>query len=257
MNMTDKTHASLVSDQFGPRAAAYVASTVHAEGEDLEALTKVVVGRGEARALDLGCGGGHVSFRVAPHVAQVTAYDLSENMLAAVAKAAADRGLKNVLTRQGAAERLPFADGTFEFVLSRYSAHHWHDFQAALRGARRVLKSNGRAVFMDVISPGPALLDTYLQAVELLRDPSHLRDYSLAEWVRAVTDAGFAPGIIVQRRVRLDFTSWIARMRTPEVRAQAIRSLQVEMSSEVVKHFEIEADGSFTIDTMSLEATGN
>jgi hypothetical protein len=110
---------------------------------------------------------------------------------------------------------------------------------------------------MDVISPGPALLDTYLQAVELLRDPSHLRDYSLAEWVRAVTDAGFAPGIIVQRRVRLDFTCWIARMRTPEVGAQAIRSLQAEMSSEVVKHFEIEADGSFTIDTMSLEATGN
>jgi len=53
-----------------------------------------------------------------------------------------------------------------------------------LREARRVLKPGGRAVFMDAISPGPALLDTYLQAVELLRDPSHLRDYSLAEWSR-------------------------------------------------------------------------
>jgi len=37
--------------------------------------------------------------------------------------------------------------------------------------------------------------------------------------------------------VRLDFASWIARMRTPEIRAQAIRSLQAEMSSDVVTHF--------------------
>ena len=140
-------------------------------------------------------------------------------------------------------------------MFSRYSAHHWHDFQAALREARRVLKPDGRALFMDAISPGPALLDTYLQTVELLRDPSHLRDYSLAEWVQAVTGAGFAPGTIVQRRVRLDFASWIARMRTPEIRAQAIRSLQADMSSDVVTHFAIEADGSFMLDTMSLEAT--
>src|SRR5712692_1759892 len=154
MNMTDKTHASLVNDQFGPQAAAYVASTVHAEGEDLEALTKVVAGRSTGSVLDLGCGGGHVSFRVAPHVGQVTAYDLSESMLAAVAKAASGRGLKNIVTHQGAAERLPFADGSFDFVLSRYSAHHWHDFQAALREARRVMKVGGRAIFMDAVSPG-------------------------------------------------------------------------------------------------------
>jgi SAM-dependent methyltransferase len=139
-------------------------------------------------------------------------------------------------------------------VLSRYSAHHWHDFPSALSEARRVLKPGGRAVFMDAISPGPALLDTYLQAIELLRDPSHLRDYSLAEWIQAVTAAGFAPDVIIQRRVRLEFTSWIARMRTPEVRSQAIRSLQAEMSSDVVKHFAIETDGSFMLDTMSLEA---
>ena len=253
--MTEKSHASLVTGQFGPQAAAYVASAVHAEGEDLEALVEVVTGHRSARTLDLGCGGGHVSFRVAPHVGQVVAYDLSESMLAAVSAAAAERGLKNVITRQGAVEHLPFEDASFDFVFSRYSAHHWHDFPAALRESRRVLKSGGRAVFMDVISPGPALLDTYLQSVELLRDPSHLRDYSLGEWVAAVSSAGFAPARIVQRRIRLEFASWIARMRTPEVHAQAIRSLQREMSDEVAKHFAIEADGSFSIDTMSLEAT--
>src|SRR5437867_4115411 len=68
--MTEKTHARLVTDQFGPRAAAYIASSVHAQGEDLDALEAVVAGQSGAQLLDLGCGGGHVSFRVAPHVAQ-------------------------------------------------------------------------------------------------------------------------------------------------------------------------------------------
>ncbi len=252
--MSKKSHASLVAEQFGPRAAAYVASAVHSQGEDLDALAGIVAGHDKAKVLDLGCGGGHVSFRVAPHVAQVTAYDLSEDMLGAVAKAAGERGLANVVTRQGKAEKLPFADASFDFVLSRFSAHHWHGFEAALKEARRVLAAGGRAVFMDAVSPGPALLDTYLQTVEMLRDPSHVRDYSRAEWEAALVKAGFRPERYVQRRLRMDFPVWIARMRTPEVRANAIRSLQDEMSADVVKHFAIEADGSWMLDTMSLEA---
>jgi ubiquinone/menaquinone biosynthesis C-methylase UbiE len=252
--MTEKTHARLVTDQFGPQAAAYVASSVHAQGEDLDALEAMVAGQRSAHLLDLGCGGGHVSFRVAPHVAQVTAYDLSAHMLGAVAKAAAERGLTNVATRQGTVERLPFGDSSFDFVCSRYSAHHWHDFTAALSESRRVLKDDGRAVFMDSVSPGPALLDTYLQAIELLRDPSHVRDYSIPEWIRSMTSAGFLLEKVVRRRVRLEFAAWIVRMRTPEIRVQAIRSLQKEMSSDVTKYFAIEEDGSFMLDTMSLEA---
>jgi SAM-dependent methyltransferase len=252
--MSEKSHASLVAEQFGPRAAAYVNSAVHSQGEDLEALTAVVTGQAQARVLDLGCGGGHVSFRVAPHVAQVTAYDLSEDMLGAVANTAAERGLANIVIRQGRAEALPFADASFDFVLSRFSAHHWHGFAPALHEARRVLKPRGRAVFMDAVSPGSALLDSYLQTVEMLRDPSHVRDYSRAEWEAALIEAGFKPGRYVQWRLRMDFPVWIARMRTPEVRARAIRSLQDEMSADVVKHFAIEADGSWMLDTMSLEA---
>ena len=252
--MSKKSHASLVAEQFGPRAAAYVTSAVHSQGEDLDALDGIVAGHDKAKVLDLGCGGGHVSFRVAPHVAQVTAYDLSEDMLGAVAKTASERGLANIATRQGKAEKLPFADASFDFVLSRYSAHHWHGFEAALREARRVLTAGGRAVFMDAVSPGSALLDSYLQTVEMLRDPSHVRDYSRAEWEGALVKAGFKPDRSVQRRVRMEFPVWIARMRTPEVRANAIRSLQDEMSADVVKHFAIEADGSWMLDTMSLEA---
>ena len=252
--MTDPSHERFIAAQFGPRAAAYVASPVHAGGPDLRDLAALVQARPGGRALDLGCGGGHVSFTVAPQVAEIVAYDLSADMLAAVAGVAAQRGLTNVATRQGSVEALPFADASFDLVLTRFSAHHWPSLATALAEARRVIRPDGLAVFMDAVSPGPALLDTHVQAIELLRDPSHVRDYSVEEWRRALSAAGFTPGRLVERRLHLDFQPWIERMRTPPVQVEAIRALQAQATEAVRRHFAIEPDGSFMLDTMSLEA---
>jgi hypothetical protein len=81
-----------------------------------------------------------------------------------------------------------------------------------------------------------------------------VRDYSTAEWLAAVTEAGFNAKSMTRRRLRIDFASWIERMGTAPAHVAAIRSLQNHASDGVRRHFEIEPDGSFTMDTMSLEA---
>jgi ubiquinone/menaquinone biosynthesis C-methylase UbiE len=240
---------NLVTNQFGSQAAAYVASAVHAQGEDRAAMAAVVKMLSPAAVLDLGCGGGHVSFAASPFAGAVTAYDLSTEMLAAVEAEAKKRGLANIVTQQGSAEKLPFPDAGFDMVLSRFSAHHWGDVPAALRDAFRVMKPGGMLVFADVVAPGRAVSDTFMQTIEMLRDPSHVRDYSVSEWQAMIGAAGFAVGSTHPIRLRLDFTSWIARMRTPPVFVEAIRALQAVMSEEVRKHFAIEEDGTFTVDT--------
>lgn len=111
-------------------------------------------------------------------------------------------------------------------VVSRYSAHHWQAAATGLAQMRRVLKSSGLALFMDVISLGAPLLDTWLQNLELLRDPSHVRDFSLAEWQTLLQTAGFAAGRLTTYRLRLAFDTWVERMRTPAHHVAAIRSLQ-------------------------------
>jgi SAM-dependent methyltransferase len=176
-------------------------------------------------------------------------------MLSAVTSVAAARRLGNIVATRGVAEDLPFPDASFDIVATRYSAHHWHDLAVGLAGIRRVLKPGGVAVIMDVVSPGEALLDTFLQSVELLRDPSHIRDYSVSEWIAALRAAGLEPGAPAMARLRLEFGPWIARIGTPDMRARAVRALQTSMPVNVTGHFAIEPNGTFTVDTMMIEAT--
>ena len=72
-----------------------------------------------------------------------------------------------------------------------------------------------------------------------------------------VAEAGLVAREVTTDRLPLEFTSWIARMRTPEHFAVAIRELQKKMSDDVVKHFEIQPDGTFTSDIMMLVASKN
>ncbi len=247
-------HEQLVAAQFGPRAQAYVESAVHASGPDLAQLDAALRRSPVARALDLGAGGGHVAYLMARFAKNVVACDLSSDMLAAITATAAEKGIGNIETAQALAERTPFGDENFDFVASRYSAHHWRDFPAGLREARRVLKKGGRAVFIDVVSTGQPLNDTHLQAVELLRDPSHVRDYTPSEWFAALDAANFSPGERHNWRIRLDFATWTRRMNTPALQAEAIRALQKAAPDETKAHFAIEADGSFLIDVQMVEA---
>jgi ubiquinone/menaquinone biosynthesis C-methylase UbiE len=250
----EKTHEAVVRAQFGSQATAYVTSEVHAQGADLDALRGLAADRKPQRALDLGCGGGHVSFTLAPLAGEVVAFDLSTEMLAAVRASAAERGLTNITTVCGPVETLPFADGSFDLVVSRFSAHHWHDIAQGLAEARRVLAPTGSAVFVDVVAPEVPLLDTFLQTIELLRDPSHVRDYAPREWRALLESAGFAIEGETLRRLPLDFASWIARMNTPPALAEVIRALHTEMADEVRAYFELTPAGDFTVDTLEIRA---
>ncbi|WP_312457027.1 methyltransferase domain-containing protein [Pseudescherichia sp.] len=252
--MAAKSHHDNVEDQFGSQASAYLTSAVHAAGRDLERLRERLQRFPQAHVLDVGCGGGHASFTAAAAVGQVTAYDLSSDMLGVVAAAAKEKGLTNINTQQGYAESLPFADSTFDVVISRYSAHHWQDLGLALREIKRVLKPGGTVFLMDVMSPGEPVRDIWLQTVEALRDTSHVHNYSSGEWLTQVNEAGLITCDLSTDRLVLEFSSWIARMRTPDALSKAIRLYQESASQAVKAYFELQDDGSFTSDTVFIEA---
>jgi SAM-dependent methyltransferase len=240
---------AVVAQQFGNTASAYLTSTVHAQGADLAQLRQIAAAMPKRPVvLDMGCGAGHASFAVAPEAESVTAFDLSPEMLTVVANAARDRGLGNIGTRQGNVSSLPFADASFCMVVTRFSAHHWLDVPAALREVKRVLKPRGVFVVIDITAPETPLHDTTLQAVELLRDGSHVRDYRRSEWTRMLEDAGFTSERVDDWKLDMTFDDWTARMRTPAERVAAIRSLFRTAPEETRDYFAVQADDSFTID---------
>jgi SAM-dependent methyltransferase len=253
--MPNETHDAIVDSQFGAQARAYLASPVHATGQDLEDMARLIGAHPGARALDLGCGSGHAAFPLAPLVGSVVACDLSEAMLAVVAEEATRRRVGNLTTQQASVEALPFASESFDLVVTRFSAHHWTHVRAGLDELRRVLRPNGLAVVIDAIAPPAPLLNTWLQALELLRDPSHVRNYTLDEWRELLRAAGLSPAPPTTYRLRLDFASWIGRMRTAPELVAAIRALQLRAGAEVRRHFAIEQHGSFVIETMLVAAS--
>lgn len=245
---------NLVSEQFGERAQAYLTSGVHATGADLERLAALTHQPACRQALDLGCGAGHTAFTMAKAGAKVIACDLSPKMLALVAHEAAQRSLANITTQQGPAEQLPFADAGFDLVATRFSAHHWSDVPAALSEVRRVLKPMGTLVVIDVIAAENPLFDTVLQTVEILGDPSHVRDYRVSEWRSMLHAAGFEIAESDTWTLPMEFTHWTAVKHTSEQRVEAIRDVLAKSSDEVRQYFKVQADSSFKLDVAWLKA---
>ncbi len=199
------------------RADAYVASAVHAAGADLdqvEALARAMPG---ARALDLGCGGGHVAYRLAPHAAR-------GHRLRPDAGHAGRGGRRGGAA--GARQRRPCSRARRSGCPSpkrrvRPGGQPVLGASLAGPGRRRCGRCGGswRRAGGRCSStrprPGTPLVDSFVQAIELLRDPSHGRNYSAAEWLAGLGRAGFAPQGMVARRLRLEFAGWVARMDTP------------------------------------------
>ncbi len=231
----------LTQKQFGDQAQNYLVSAVHAQGAEFEQIIDLAQQQQAQTIFDLGCGAGHVSFHLAAACqdAQITAYDLSEKMLAVVAAEAEERGCANITTQQGMAENLPFVENQFDLVVTRYSAHHWLDVPKALSEIKRVLKPQGKIVIVDAISPEPPLLDTVLQTLELLRDASHVRDYCLSQWYHMLGQQGFAPEQQNRWKVELDFDSWVKRINTPQAGIEALKIVMSLLPQEARDYYQI------------------
>jgi hypothetical protein len=139
--------------------------------------------------------------------------------------------------------------------LTRFSAHHWSDLPQALADMRRVVKDDGRVIVIDVVAPASPLLDTHLQSIELLRDLSHVRNYSIAEWTQQLNAVNLQIDAHKQWKLPLDFSAWVTRMQTPADRVAVIRGLLQGAPSEVRDYLALQADCSFSIDVGMFEAS--
>lgn len=91
------TQHDINQKQYQNKSLDYLNSQAHSEGIEFNKFINEIQKIEKAVVLDLGCGGGHVSYNVAPHADLVFAYDLSHEMLDTVSKTASQRKLKTFL----------------------------------------------------------------------------------------------------------------------------------------------------------------
>jgi SAM-dependent methyltransferase len=213
------THERRVQAQFGPNAAAYVASTSHAGGDDLERLLAWGRACRPQRVLDVATGGGHTALAFAPLAPRVVAFDLTEPMLRAAREFHAGRGARNLAYVAGDVTALSFRDGAFDVVTCRIAPHHFARPAAAVREVARVLAPGGTFLVQDILGHDDAECAAFITEVERRRDPSHVRAYRAQEWQAMLRGAGLTlmdDAVVSKIRVWAD---WTGRTRmSPEAR---------------------------------------
>jgi ubiquinone/menaquinone biosynthesis C-methylase UbiE len=235
-----------VQSNFGAAAADYVTSKVHASGEDLTWVVEAAALTGTERVLDVATGAGHTAFAVAPYAAEVVALDITKEMLEVAQKVAAERRLANIRFLEGDAQQLPCADASFDVVTCRHAPHHFPYVQLAVREWARVLKPGGKMVLVDSISPEEPEADAFLHEIEILRDPSHVRNMRLSQWIVLLNEASFTVKSAREAGTFLDIPSWTQRMRTPAESVATIERLFNDAPPAIRTRLRIEKkDGAF------------
>jgi ArsR family transcriptional regulator len=102
------------------------------------------------RVVDLGCGEGYLTLEVARWASTVIGVDRSEAVLGRARGLAARRGVKNIVWKRGALEKVPLRAGRVDVALLSQALHHVQDPSRAVAEAVRVVVGGGRVLVLDL-----------------------------------------------------------------------------------------------------------
>jgi ubiquinone/menaquinone biosynthesis C-methylase UbiE len=237
-----------IQKQFTATAPGYAASEIHAHGATLPVLLELAQIRVGDWVLDLATGTAHTAMAIPGSAGVVVGLDLTLAMLREGRRMSEERGLGYLRLVAGDAQELPFADASFERVVCRIAPHHFLDMGAALREVRRVLTPDGRFAVIDNGTPGDPDVDLFIDTLERLHDPTHVRCYTVHEWREWCERAGLK--VIEVREPLYDvmggrsMAEWAGRSHCPGWVVARMRELMLGASPEVREALRIHLQGS-------------
>ena len=195
---------------------------------DADALAQLVAASGagaDDTVLDVACGPGLVVAAFAAVARHATGIDLTPAMLARARVLVAERALVNVAWEVGDALSLPHRDATFSVVTSRFAFHHCSDPRAVLAEMTRVCQPGGRVVVVDLLASDDPARAAAFHAMEMLRDPSHVRALPLAELTALFPAVGLPPPVVSYYRLKVEVEGLLQRSFPAPGDVERIRAL--------------------------------
>lgn len=209
------TQDQRVVEEFSRQAAAMSQAAIFNDETILNRIRDFACRAAGARVLDVACGPGIVLAHLAPHCAKITGCDITPAMLDKARERCAAKGITNARFAPGRVEALPFENESFDVVVSRSAVHHFADPPAAFREMARVVRKGGRVITVDVAASESEADARLHNALEILRDPSHVRMLSKSELHRAITQAGLAVEEAVSWTNHREFDEWMKIVDEP------------------------------------------
>lgn len=187
--MPDHDHDAITLDQFTKQAEPFAAMPAHSDADIVRLLREAAGVAPTSVVLDVACGPGLVALAFAEVARQVTGLDVTPAMLEKARELQRERGLGNLTWELGRADELPYANRSFDAVVTRFSFHHFRDPKKCLAEMARVCRPGGRVVVCDVYTTTPEQAAEY-DRLEKLRDPSHVHALRLDELRALMGQAG-------------------------------------------------------------------
>ena len=220
--------------------------TVHDHGSesDLVRLVELAEPKVSDVALDMVTGLGHTARALAPHVKRVDAIDPDRELIKDAESLTDQTGLKNINFYQGSPTELDFEKNTYNIAVARMALRHLGNAAGLLKEANRVLKGDGRLVLVDTLAPPhPDLADFQLKLMAL-RDPSHVKNYSLAELENLLEREDFDIEAIEIYPKEHDFNNWAKRLGAANENIRMLAATLQGASDRVKRHFRVQEKGN-------------
>lgn len=226
-----------VKQIFSKNKEAYVQSSTHAKGNDLTIMIDWLKPDASMIALDIATGGGHTAKKLAKHVKQVTATDITEDMLLNTKRHLQNH--KNMIFEIADAENLPYQANTFDIITCRIAAHHFPHPELFIAEVHRVLKPNGQFLFIDNVASEKNVNDHFINTLEKMRDYSHVRALKISQWQQFLQKYSL---IIIKQESRkkvLPYEEWLNRTLDTKETREKVSGFILDAPKEIQSYYQV------------------
>lgn len=222
---TSGTHLETVRRQFRRQAEAYEAVPIVTDPDFLNYIVSISGVDKADRVLDVASGPGFVAMAFAPHCRQVIGVDATDRFVERAQFEATRRNLNNVSFQLGVAEHIEFPENSFDIAVCRFAFHHFPEPAAVLAEMKRVVRTGGSLVLVDMVASEDPVKAGYHNELERLCDPSHARALPASEFERMFADQNLE--LSYKQTVKSSYTidEWLAHGAPPPDRAARIREI--------------------------------